>query len=185
MMIELLLAAQTIATAALAFFVIMLRRELWPMTAAAGPTFASFWIRSVEVLVLAAPQFEVSKTVIKIRWAFTEELFLRYRFRVYDVAMRPGSRYFYKEWREWMQGSRKYDCWVEKPRGLSRLYNKAIDVVCFDREEEERKFREEVQKYLSTPTKYRKRRYKRWRKPRPRRERATLYDLVEKFEKLK
>jgi hypothetical protein len=84
-----------------------------------------------------------------------------------------------------MQGDTKYDCRVKKPRGLARLYSKAFDVVCFDREEEERKFREEVQKYLSTPTKYRKRRYKRWRKPRPRRERATLYDLVEKFEKLK
>jgi hypothetical protein len=68
---------------------------------------------------------------------------------------------------------------------LARLYSKALDVVCFDKEEEERKFREEVQKYLSKPTKYRKRRYKRWRKPRPKQERATLYDLVEKFEKLK
>jgi hypothetical protein len=183
-MIE-LLAVQAITTAALVFFVIKLRRELYPMIATAGPVDAGFWIRSVDVLVLAAPQFEASKTVIRIRWAFTEEIFLRYSLRVYDVAMAPSGRYFYKEWREWMQGSSKYDCRVKKPRGLARLYSKAFDVVCFDREEEERKFREEVQKYLSKPTKYRKRRYKRWRKPRPRRERATLYDLVEKFEKLK
>ncbi len=176
-MIELLLAVQTITNLVLAFFVIKLRRELWPMTATAGPAdevltpLMHIWIRSVNVLVLAAPQFEVSKSVFKTRWLFSEELYLRYRFRVYDVAMRPISRYFYKEWREWMQGSRKYDCWVKKPRGLARLYNKAIDVVCFDREKEERKFREEVQKYLSTPTKYRKRR-------RRRRGRATLHDQL-------
>jgi hypothetical protein len=42
-----------------------------------------------DVLVLAAPQFEVSKTVIKIRWLTSEELFLRHSFRVYDVAMDP------------------------------------------------------------------------------------------------
>jgi hypothetical protein len=183
-MIE-LLAVQAITTAALAAVVIKLRRELYPMIATSGQPYASFWVRSVDVLVLAAPQFEAAKTVIRVRKLFTEELYLRYRFRVYDVAMDPSSRVFYKEWREWMQGSSKYDCRVKKPRGLSRIYSKAFDVFCFDREEEERKFREEVQKYLSTPTKYRKRRYKRWRKPRPRRERATLYDLVEKFEKLK
>jgi len=183
-MIE-LLAVQAVTTAALAFFVIKLRRELFPMIATAGPTYASFWIRSVDVLVLRTPQFEVSKTVIRVRWLFSEELYLIHSLRVYDVAMVPSGRHFYKEWKEWMQGSSKYDCKVKKPRGLARLYSKAFDVVCFDREEEERKFREEVQKYLSTPTKYRKRRYKRWRKPRPRRERATLYDLVEKFEKLK
>jgi len=183
-MIE-LLAVQAITTAALAAVVIKLRRELYPMIATAGPTYASFWIRSVDVLVLRTPQFEVSKTVIRVRWLFSEELYLIHSLRVYDVAMDPSGRYFYKEWKEWMQGSSKYDCRVKKPRGLARLYSKAFDVVCFDREEEERKFREEVQKYLSTPTKYRKRRYKRWRKPRPRRERATLYDLVEKFEKLK
>jgi hypothetical protein len=182
-MIE-LLAVQAVTTLALAFLVIKLRRELWPMIATAGQPYSSFWVRSVDVLVLVAPQFETAKTVIRIRKLFTEELYLRYRFRVYDVAMDPSGRYFYKEWREWMQGSSKYDCRVKKPRGLSRLYSRAFDVVCFDREEE-RKFREEVQKYLSTPTKYRKRRHKRWRKPRPRRERATLYDLVEKFEKLK
>ncbi len=180
-MIE-LLAVQVATTAALAFFVIKLRRELWPMIAAAGQPYTSFWVRSVDVLVLRAPQFEAAKTVIRVRWLFSEELHLTHSLRVYDVAMNPSGRYFYKEWREWMQGSRKYDCRVKKPRGLARLYSKAFDVVCFDREEEERKFREEVQKYLSTPTKYRKRRYKRWKKPRPKRERATLYDLVEKFE---
>jgi len=184
-MIELLLAVQAVATAALAFFIIKLRRELWPMTAAAGPVDAGFWIRSVDVLVLVAPQFEVSKTVIKIRWLLSEELFLKYSLRIYDVAMRPGSRYYYNMWKAWLNGDNRYRCVVKRPRGLARLYNKAIEVLCYDREEEERKWREEVQKYLSTPTKYRKRRYKRWRKPRPRRERATLYDLVEKFEKLK
>jgi hypothetical protein len=183
-MIE-LLAVQAITTAALAFFVVTLRRELYPMLATAGPVESGFWIRSIDVLVLVAPQFEVSKTVIRLRWLTREELFLRHRFIVYDVAMEPISRNFYKKWKAWLGGDRRYDCWVEKPRLLARLYNKAIDVVCFDKEEEERKFREEVQKYLSKPTKYRKRRYKRWRKPRPRRERATLYDLVEKFEKLK
>jgi hypothetical protein len=186
-MIELLLV-QTITNLALAAVVIKLRRELWPMIAGADPPGSGgvgFWIRSIDVLLVEMPLLTVAKSVTRVRWLFSEELHLTYRLRVYDVAMRPSSRVFYKEWREWMQGSSKYDCRVKKPRGLARLYSKAIDVVCFDREEEERKFREEVQKYLSTPTKYRKRRYKRWRKPRPRRERATLYDLVEKFEKLK
>jgi len=183
-MIE-LLAVQAITTLALAAVVIKLRRELWPMITAAGQPYSSFWIRSVDVLVVETPQLEASKTVIRVRWLFSEELHLIHSLRVYDVAMDPSGRYFYKEWREWMQGSSKYDCRVKKPRGLARLYSRAFDVVCFNREEEERKFREEVQKYLSTPTKYRKRRHKRWRKPRPRRERATLYDLVEKFEKLK
>jgi len=183
-MIE-LLAVQAITTAALAAVVIKLRRELWPMFAMAKSGEVGFWVRTVDVLGVVMPQFEVSKVVIKVRWLFSEEIHLTHSLRVYDVAMDPSGRYFYKEWREWMQGNSKYDCRVKKPRGLSRLYSKAFDVVCFDREEEERKFREEVQKYLSTPTKYRKRRHKRWRKPRPRRERATLYDLVEKFEKLK
>jgi hypothetical protein len=155
-MIELLLAAQAATTAALAFFIITLRRELYPAIAAAGPTFAGLWIRSVDVLVLVAPQFEAAKTVTRVRWGFTEELLLRYSLSVCDEAMRPTSRSFYKEWKEWLSGSRRYDCWVKKPRGLSRLYNKAIDVVCFNREEEERKWREEIQKYLSLPTKYRK-----------------------------
>jgi hypothetical protein len=155
-MIEPLLLVQAITTAALAFFVIKLRRELWPMVTAAGPEDAGFWIRSIDVLTLAAPQFETAKTVIRVRWAFTEELFLRRRFRVYDIAMRPGSRYFYKRWKAWLSGDRRYRCEVEKPRGLARLYNKALDVVCFNIEEKERKWREEVQKYLSLPTKYRK-----------------------------
>jgi len=178
MMIELLLAVQAVATAALAFFVIMLRRELWPMIAAAGPTYSSFWIRSVEVLVLAAPQFEAAKTVIRVRWAFTEELFLRYSLSVYDVAMDPGFRHHYVRWKAWMSGDSRYDCEVQRPRGLSRLYNKAIDVFCKEKKEEKKEA-------VILPSRWRKRRYKRWRKPRPRRERATLYDLVEKFEKLK
>jgi hypothetical protein len=154
--IELLLLVQAITTAALAAVVIKLRRELWPMVAAAGPVDAGFWIRSIDVLTLAAPQFETAKTVIKVRWLFTEELFLRRRFRVYDIAMEPGSRHHYKMWKAWMSGDNRYECEVQKPRGLSKLYNKAIDVFCYDREEEERKWREEVQKYLSLPTKYRK-----------------------------
>jgi hypothetical protein len=155
-MIELLLAAQAVATAALAFFIITLRRELWPMIAAAGPTFAGFWIRSVDVLVLAAPQFEAAKTVTRVRWGFTEELLLRYSLSVCDEAMDPGSRHHYVTWKAWMSGDSRYECKVRKPRGLSKLYNKAIHVFCFNKEEEERKWREEIQKYLSLPTKYRK-----------------------------
>jgi hypothetical protein len=154
--IELLLLVQAITTAALAAVVIKLRRELWPMVTAAGPVDAGFWIRSIDVLTLAAPQFETAKTVIRIRWAFTEELFLRRRFRVYDIAMDPSGRSFYKEWKEWKSGSRRYDCRVKKPRWFAKIYTRAIDVVCFDKEKEERKWREEVQKYLSMPTKYRK-----------------------------
>jgi len=177
-MIE-LLAVQTITTLALAFFVIKLRRELYPMIAGAGPTHASFWIRSVDVLVVEAPQFEVSKTVIRVRWLLSEELFLIHSLRVYDVAMRPSSRVFYREWKAWMQGDDRYRCEVEKPRGLARIYTKAIDVFCREVKKEEKK------EVVILPSRWRKRRYKRWRKPRPRRERATLYDLVEKFEKLK
>jgi hypothetical protein len=190
-MFELLLLVQAITTAALAFFVIILRRELYPALVTAGPAddvltpLMRLWIRSIYVLVVDAPQFSVSKSIIRIRRVTSEELFLRFRIGVYDVPMHYSSRRFYKEWKAWLGGDRRYDCRVKKPRGLAKLYNKAIDVVCFDKEKEERKWREEVQKYLSMPTKYRKRRYKRWRKPRPRRERATLYDLVEKFEKLK
>jgi hypothetical protein len=136
-MIE-LLAVQAITTAALAFFVIKLRRELFPMIATAGQPYASFWVRSVDVLVLAAPQFEAAKTVIRIRWLLSEELFLRYRFRVYDVAMDPSGRRFHREWKAWMSGDNRYDCKVKKPRGLSRIYTKAIDVVCFKKEEEKR-----------------------------------------------
>jgi hypothetical protein len=175
-MIE-LLAVQAITTAALAFFVIKLRRELYPMIATAGPTYASFWIRSVDVLVVETPLLRVAKSVTRVRWLFSEEIHLTYRFRVYDVAMHPYRRHHYVRWRAWMQGDDRYRCEVEKPRGLSRLYNKAIDVFC-----KEKKPPKEV---VILPSRWRKRRYKRWRKPRPRRERATLYDLVEKFEKLK
>jgi hypothetical protein len=157
MMIELLLA-QSAATAVLAFFIIMLRKELYPMLATEGPVDAGFWIRSIDVLVLGAPQFEASKTVIRIRWAFTEELFLKYSLAVYDVAMRPGSRlFFYARWKAWQGGDRRYDCEVQKPRGFSRLYNKAIDVFC-----REVKKKEEKKEVVILPSKWRKRRYKRW-----------------------
>ena len=42
-------------------------------------------------------------------------------------------------WRAWMQGDDRYVCKVEKPRGLSRLYNKAIDVFCKEKKEEPQK----------------------------------------------
>jgi hypothetical protein len=141
-MFELLLLVQAITTAALAFFVIILRRELYPATATAGPTDAlltplmRLWIRSVNVLVVETPQFETSKTVIKIRRLTSEELFLKYELRVYDVPMDPTSRGFYKRWKAWLSGDDRYRCLVEKPRGLARLYNKAIDVVCYDMENE-------------------------------------------------
>jgi len=151
-MIE-LLAAQTITNLALAAVVIKLRRELWPMIAGVGPVSAGFWLRSVDVLAVQAPQFDVAKTVIKVRWLFSEELHLTYKFRVYDIAMDPVSRLFYKEWREWVGGSTKYDCRVKKPRGLSRLYSKAIDVFC-----KEKKPPKEV---VILPSRWRKRRYKR------------------------
>jgi hypothetical protein len=156
-MIELLLAVQAIATLALAVFIVMLRRELYPMLATAGPFHTGFWIRSVDVLVLVAPQFEASKTVTRIRWAFTEELFLRYRFRVYNVALHPYRRHHYVRWKAWMQGDTKYDCTVKKPRGLSRLYNKAINVFCMEKKEEPPK------EVIILPSKVRKRRYKRMR----------------------
>jgi hypothetical protein len=136
-MIE-LLAVQAITNLALAFFIIKLRRELWPMIAGAGPVSAGFWLRSVDVFAVQAPQFDVAKTVIKVRWLFSEELHLTYKFRVYDIAMDPVSRLFYKEWREWVGGSTKYDCRVKKPRGLSRLYSKAIDVFCKEKKVQER-----------------------------------------------
>ncbi len=140
-MFELLLAVQTIATAALAFFVIKLRRELHPAIATAGPADQVLTpllrsLMSVNVLVVETPQFEVAKTVTRVRWAFSEELFLKYSIRVYDVAMRPTSRSFYKEWKEWLSGSRRYDCRVEKPRWFARIYSKAIEIVCFKKEEE-------------------------------------------------
>jgi hypothetical protein len=136
-MIELLLV-QAITNLALVFFVIKLRRELWPMIATAGQPYASFWIRSVDVLVLAAPQFEAAKSVIKVRKLFTEELYLRYRFRVYDVAMLPGTRHHYVRWKAWLNGDDRYRCEVERPRGLSRLYTKAIDVFCREKEPQKR-----------------------------------------------
>jgi len=157
-MIE-LLAVQAITTAALAFFVIKLRRELYPMIAAAGQPYASFWVRSVDVLVLTAPQFEAAKTAVRVRLLFTEELHLTYSLRIYDVAMDSSSRVFYKEWRAWMQGDDRYVCEVERPRGLARIYTKAIDVFC-----KEKKPPKEV---VVLPSRWRKRRYKRWTKPEP------------------
>jgi hypothetical protein len=159
-MIE-LLAVQAITTAALAFFVIKLRRELYPMIATAGQPYASFWIRSVDVLVLAAPQFEAAKTVIRVRWLFTEELSLRYRFRVYDVAMHPSRRHHYVRWKAWLNGNDRYRCEVEKPRGLSRIYTKAIDVFCREVKKDEKK------EVVILPSRWRKRRYRRWTKPEP------------------
>jgi len=157
-MIE-LLAVQAATTLALAFFVIKLRRELWPAIATAGPENLGFWIRSVDVMALEAPQFEVSKTVIRVRWLFSEELFLIHRLRFYDVAMLPGTRHHYVRWKAWMQGSSKYDCRVKKPRGLARLYNKAVDVFC--------KEKEPPKEVVILPSRWRKRRYKRWTKPEP------------------
>jgi len=144
-MIE-LLAVQAITTAALAFFVIKLRRELWPAIATAGPENLGFWIRSVDVMVLAAPQFEVSKTVIRVRWLLSEELFLIHSLRFYNVAIRPSNRGFYKQWKAWLSGDSRYRCVVEKPRGLARIYSKAIEVVCYDMEDErDRRFWEVIE----------------------------------------
>jgi len=172
-----LLAVQAVTTLALALVAIKLRRELWPMIATAGPVDAGFWLRSIDVLVVEAPQFEAAKTVIRVRWLFTEELHLIHRLRAYDVAMHPYRRHHYVRWRAWLSGDDGYRCEVEKPRGLSRLYTKAIDVFCREKEP--------PKEVVVPPSRWRRRRYKRWTKPRPRRERATLYDLVEKFEKLK
>jgi len=136
-MIE-LLAVQAVTTAALAAVVILLRRQLYPMIATAGPTYASFWIRSVDVLVLRTPQLEAAKTVVRVRWLFSEEIHMTYSFRVYDVAMHPYRRHHYVRWKAWMQGDDRYRCEVERPRGLSRLYNKAIDVFCKEKKEEKK-----------------------------------------------
>jgi len=153
-MIE-LLAIQAITTVALAFFVIKLRRELYPMIATAGPFHTGFWIRSIDVLVLATPQLEAAKTVIKIRRLREEELFLKYSLKFYYVAMHPTSQDYYRMWKAWMQGDTKYDCRVKRPRGLSRLVNKAIDVFCKEKKEEPPK------EVIILPSKVRKRRYKR------------------------
>ncbi len=166
-MIELLLFVQAITTAALAFFVIKLRRELWPMIATAGPTdvmltpLMRIWIRSVEVLVLAAPQFETSKSVFRVRRLLSEELHLRYRFRVYDVAMYPRHRHHYVRWKAWLNGDDRYKCEIKKPRGLARIYTKAIDVFCLEVEKDEKK------EVVILPSWVRKRRYRRRTKPAP------------------
>jgi hypothetical protein len=134
-MIE-LLAVQAITTAALAAVIIELRRELFPMIATAGQENLGFWIRSVDVLAVETPQFEVSKTVVRIRWQLTEELFLIHRLRFYNVAIRPSNRGFYQQWKAWLNGDSRYRCVVEKPRRLARIYSKAIEVVCYDMENE-------------------------------------------------
>jgi hypothetical protein len=135
-MIEpLLLLIQATTTVALAAVIIKLRRELYPMIAAAGPTHAGFWLRSVDVLVVEAPQIRASKTVIRVRWLLSEELFLIHRLRVYDVAMHPLSRKYYEKWKAWLSGDDRYKCREKKPRGLSKIYNKAIEVTCFKKEE--------------------------------------------------
>jgi len=149
-MIE-LLAVQAVTTLALAIFVIKLRRELYPMIATAGPTYASFWIRSADVLVVGAPQFEVFKTVIRVRWLLSEELHLTYRLRFYDVPIL--LRHHYARWKAWMQGDDRYVCEVKKPRGLARLYTKAIDVFCREKEP--------PKEVVILPSKARKRMYKR------------------------
>jgi len=151
-MIE-LLAVQAITTLALAFFVIKLRRELWPAIATAGPENLGYWIRSVDVMAVSGPQFDVDKIVVRVRWTLTEELFLIHKLRVYDVAMHPYRRHHYARWKAWMQGDDRYKCEVEKPRGLARIYTKAIDVFC-----EEKEPPKEV---IILPSKVRKRRYKR------------------------
>jgi hypothetical protein len=144
---------------ALAAVVIKLRRELWPMIAGAGSEDVGFWVRSSSVLLVETPLLKAAKTAIRIRWLFSEELHLIHRLRVYDVAMRPSSRVFYREWRAWMQGDDRYRCEVEKPRGLSKLYTKAIDVFC--------KEKEPPKEVVILPSRWRKRRYKRWTKPEP------------------
>lgn len=37
-----------------------------------------------------------------------------------------------------MSGDDRHRCEVEKPRGLSKLYNKAIDVFCKEKKEEKK-----------------------------------------------
>ncbi len=166
-MIELLLAVQTIATAALAVFVIILRRELYPAIATAGPAdqvltpLLRVFIRSMNVLVVETPQFEVSFTVTRVRWLLSEELFLKYSIRVYDVAMYPVYRHHYVRWKAWLNGDDRYVCEVERPRGLARIYSKAIDIFCKEKKEEPPK------EAMRLPSWVRKRRYKRWRKPEP------------------
>jgi len=120
-----------------------------------------FWVRTVDVLGVVMPQFEVSKVVIKVRWLFSEELHLTHSLRIYDVAMDSSSRYFYKEWRAWLNGDDRYRCEVEKPRGLARIYTKAIDVYCRKVKKDEKK------EVVILPSRWRKRRYKRWTKPEP------------------
>jgi hypothetical protein len=161
--IELLLV-QIITTLALAFFVIKLRRELYPMIAGADPPGSGgvgFWIRSIDVLLVETPLFRVVKSVTRVRWLFSEELHLTYRLRVYDVAMLPGTRHHYVRWKAWLSGDDRYECEVEKPRGLSRIYTKAIDVFCREVKKDEKK------EVVILPSRWRKRRYKRWTKPEP------------------
>jgi hypothetical protein len=153
-MIE-LLAVQAITTAALAAVVIKLRRELWPMIAGAGSEDVGFWVRSSSVLLVETPLLKAAKTAIRIRWLFSEELHLIHRLRVYDVAMHPYRRHHYVRWKAWLNGDDRYRCEVEKPRGLARLYTKAIDVFC--------KEKEPPKEVVILPSRWRKRRYKQFK----------------------
>jgi hypothetical protein len=85
---------------------------------------------------VSGPQFDVDKIVVRVRWSFTEELFLIHKLRFYDVAIRPVNRGFYKQWKAWLNGDSRYRCVVKRPRGLARIYSKAIKVVCYDMENE-------------------------------------------------
>jgi len=159
-MIE-LLAVQAITNLALAFFVIKLRRELWPMFTVAKSGEVGFWVRSADVLEVATPQFEVAKVVIRVRWLFSEEIHMKYSLKVYDVAIHPDARHHYVRWKAWLSGDDRYRCEVETPRGLSRIYSKAIDVFCREVKKDEKK------EVVILPSRWRKRRYKRLTKPEP------------------
>jgi hypothetical protein len=78
-----------------------------------------------------------------------------------------------------MQGDDRYVCEVEKPRGLSRLYTKAIDVFCEEKKEEKPQEKEVV----ILPSKVRKRMYKHML--RQLREDAARRDSAEKSKQFK
>ena len=60
-----------------------------------------------------------------------------------------------------MNGDDRYRCEVKMPRGLSRIYSKAIDVFCREVKKDEKR------EVVILPSRWRKRRYKRWTKPEP------------------
>jgi len=132
-MIE-LLAIQTATTLALAVAVFKLRRELWPLMATAGrPVDKEF--ATHDVLIIRTPQFEIAKDVGRFRYVTKDELWLRLTVKIYYEPIDPYSRMYYTEWREWLRGGPKYCCKVKRPRGLERLYSKAVEIVCFEREQ--------------------------------------------------